>query len=106
MTVFSLRDCIKNFIVKQIFWNSYSTWVFLQAIQDDFVEMRKTDHKSMTVEDFHTLLNLVRYVYIMLFTIRKVNYYCSLVYLDLSFFVVYSEKEVTIEHYICLLSTF
>uniref|UniRef100_K1QBJ4 Mini-chromosome maintenance complex-binding protein n=1 Tax=Magallana gigas TaxID=29159 RepID=K1QBJ4_MAGGI len=30
------------------------------AIQDDFVEMRKTDHKSMTVEDFHTLLNLVR----------------------------------------------
>lgn len=50
---------------------------FLQAIQDDFVEMRKTDHKSMTVEDFHTLLNLVRYVYIMLFNIRKVNYYCS-----------------------------
>lgn len=31
-----------------------------KAIQDDFVEMRKTDHKSMTVEDFHTLLNLVR----------------------------------------------
>lgn len=32
----------------------------MQAIQDDFVEMRKTDHKSMTVEDFHTLLNVVR----------------------------------------------
>lgn len=79
---------------------------FLQAIQDDFVEMRKTDHKSMTVEDFHTLLNLVRYVYIMLFTIRKVNYYCSLVYWDLSFFVVYFEKEVMIKLYICLLSTF
>ncbi|XP_048747559.2 mini-chromosome maintenance complex-binding protein-like isoform X2 [Ostrea edulis] len=31
-----------------------------KAIQDDFVEMRKEDHKSMTVDDFHTLLNLVR----------------------------------------------
>lgn len=49
----------------------------LQAIQDDFVEMRKTDHKSMTVEDFHTLLNLVRYVYVMLFTFMKINYYWS-----------------------------
>lgn len=78
----------------------------LQAIQDDFVEMRKTDHKSMTVEDFHTLLNLVRYVYIMLFTIRKVDYYCSLVYWDLSFFVVDVKKEAMIEHYICLFSTF
>lgn len=48
-----------------------------QAIQDDFVEMRKTDHKSMTVEDFHTLLNLVRYVYVILFIFMKVYYYCS-----------------------------
>lgn len=70
------------------------------------MEMRKIDYKLMIVEDFYILFNLVRYVYIMLFIIRKVNYYCSLVYLDLSFFVVYFEKEVTIEYYICLLLIF
>ncbi|XP_062570904.1 mini-chromosome maintenance complex-binding protein-like [Saccostrea cucullata] len=31
-----------------------------KSIQDDFVEIRKTDPKSMSVDDFHTLLNLVR----------------------------------------------
>lgn len=66
--------------------------------------MRKIDYKLMIVEDFYILFNLVRYVYIMLFIIRKVNYYCSLVYLDLSFFVVYFEKEVMIEYYICFIN--
>lgn len=37
-------------------------WLGFQTIQDDFVEMRKTDPKSMTVDDFHTLLSLTRYV--------------------------------------------
>jgi len=32
----------------------------LQTIQDDFVEMRKTDPKSMSVDDFHSLLSLTR----------------------------------------------
>lgn len=68
--------------------------------------MRKIDYKLMIVEDFYKLFNLVRYVYIMLFIIRKVNYYCSLVYWDLSFFVVYFEKEVMIKFYICLLLIF
>lgn len=67
------------------------------------MEMRKIDYKLMIVEDFYILFNLVRYVYIMLFIIRKVNYYCSLVFWDLSFFVVYFEKEVMIKFYICLL---
>ncbi|XP_064601604.1 mini-chromosome maintenance complex-binding protein-like [Liolophura sinensis] len=31
-----------------------------KKIQDDFVDIRKDDPKSMTVDDFHALLNLVR----------------------------------------------
>lgn len=68
--------------------------------------MRKIDYKLMIVEDFYILFNLVRYVYIMLFIIRKVDYYCSLVYWDLSFFVVDVKKEVMIEYYICLFLIF
>ncbi|XP_033756608.1 mini-chromosome maintenance complex-binding protein-like isoform X2 [Pecten maximus] len=32
------------------------------AIQDDFVNIRKEDPKNMTIDDFHKLLNLVRFL--------------------------------------------
>ena len=62
---------IQDLYIIYVFYHEYVSNVTIlilerilsfQIIQEDFVEIRKVDSKSMSVDDFHSLLNIVRFV--------------------------------------------